>query len=267
MTLRVLSLGWGVQSFTLAAMVAVGDLPPVDLAIHADTRHEADGTYKFAAAWGPWLADHGVAVETVQAADTSLVHEKWGGVMIPAFTVDLTTNKPGGQVNRQCTRYWKIAPIKGAIREALTARGLKASAGVVDSLQGISLDEWTRMRTSDVQYINNVYPLVDMKMTREDCKRWLAAHDLPVPPKSSCTFCPFHKLDTWKAMKAEDGPDWAAAVAADDSIADAYLTRAKPAELYIHPRMRRLAEAVRIPEDYGAEQPSLGICDGGFCDV
>lgn len=38
-TLKVLSLGWGVQSWTLAAMVALKELPPVDYAVHADTRH------------------------------------------------------------------------------------------------------------------------------------------------------------------------------------------------------------------------------------
>jgi hypothetical protein len=36
MIYTAISLGWGVQSFTLAAMVALGELPPVDVAIHAD---------------------------------------------------------------------------------------------------------------------------------------------------------------------------------------------------------------------------------------
>ena len=46
--LRVISLGWGVQSWTLAAMVALRELPMVDYAIHADTGHERDGTYRHA---------------------------------------------------------------------------------------------------------------------------------------------------------------------------------------------------------------------------
>ena len=57
--LTYLSLGWGVQSWTLAAMVALGELPPVDLAIHADTTHEAAGTYAHAAKWTPWLEKPG----------------------------------------------------------------------------------------------------------------------------------------------------------------------------------------------------------------
>ena len=32
-----INLGWGIQSFTMAAMSALGTLPRVDAAIHADT--------------------------------------------------------------------------------------------------------------------------------------------------------------------------------------------------------------------------------------
>ncbi len=39
-TFRVISLGWGLQSFTLAAMSALGELPRVDAAVHSDTIYE-----------------------------------------------------------------------------------------------------------------------------------------------------------------------------------------------------------------------------------
>ena len=62
MVLRILSLGWGVQSFTLAAMAALGEIDPIDYAVHADTTHEAEGTYSHAATWTPWLEERGVKV-------------------------------------------------------------------------------------------------------------------------------------------------------------------------------------------------------------
>ena len=49
--MRIISLGWGVQSFTLAAMAALGETEKVGAAIHADTTHEASGTYEFARQW------------------------------------------------------------------------------------------------------------------------------------------------------------------------------------------------------------------------
>ena len=36
--LKILSLGWGVQSWTLAAMAALGEIPMPDYAVHADRK-------------------------------------------------------------------------------------------------------------------------------------------------------------------------------------------------------------------------------------
>ena len=77
--MKALSLGWGVQSFTLAAMVALGDLEPVDVAIHADTTHESKLTYEFAARWTPWLEEHGVRVVTVASTAARITTDRAGG--------------------------------------------------------------------------------------------------------------------------------------------------------------------------------------------
>ena len=61
----VISSGWGVQSMCMQGMVAFGELEPITAAIHADTGHERQATYEFAARWTPWLEDHGVHIVTV----------------------------------------------------------------------------------------------------------------------------------------------------------------------------------------------------------
>ena len=260
--LRVISLGWGVQSWTLAAMVALGELPPVDYAIHADTTHEAAGTYTHAAKWTPWLEDHGVKVVTVQANRPEVVREDWGtsgSVLIPALTTD-HNNGSEGQIRRQCTHDWKIMPIRRFIRSVIGA----PRPGAVESWQGISLDEWQRMRTSDVAYIENVYPLVDRRITRASCVSWLQEHGLDVPPKSACTFCPYHDLASWKRLKQAGGPDWDRAVEVDAAIRSVRPQHS----LYVHPARVPLPEAIRIPEDVGAQQLELDMpCDSGMCFV
>ena len=126
------------------------------------------------------------------------------------------------------------------------------------------MDEWTRMRTSDVQYIVNQYPLLERRMTRAHCVLWLEAHGLDVPPKSACVFCPYHSLGSWKRLKRAGGQDWAKAVEVDAAISD----RRDPHSIYIHPARLPLEEAVRIPEDVGAAQLEMEIpCDGGACFV
>ena len=66
-SLTVLSMGWGVQTWTLAAMMALDEHPRADFLVFADTHHEGQGTYEFAHQWTPWLGEHGLTVVTVEA--------------------------------------------------------------------------------------------------------------------------------------------------------------------------------------------------------
>ncbi len=264
--MKTLSLGWGVQSFTLAAMMALDEMPRADWLIHADTGHEREATYDFARRWTPWLGEHGLTVVTVHGKRTEVVVEDWSNsVMIPAFTKDRETGSRG-EMRRQCTHDWKIAPIRSFIRGELRRQGLHMSDGIVESWQGISLDEFQRMRGSDVKYIRNVYPLVDRRISRADCTAWLQAHNIETPPKSSCTFCPYRSLTSWKELKRSGDADWAEAIKVDAAIRQ----KRPKADLFVHPYRIPLSEAVRIPEDEGAAQLALELeleqpCDSGTC--
>tara|TARA_Y100000310_G_scaffold133778_1_gene132761 strand:+ start:103 stop:885 length:783 start_codon:yes stop_codon:yes gene_type:complete len=258
-------MGWGVQTWTLAAMMALDEHPRPDHIVFADTHHEGQATYAFAQKWTPWLGERGLDVVTVEAVNTEVGRGDWGrgGIQIPAYTLNRETGKHG-QAQRQCTHDWKITPIRRFIRTQLKIQGIQRRAGVVETWQGISWDEALRMRTSDVQYIKNVYPLVDLRMTRRDCYLWLEKHGLPAAPKSACTFCPFKSTTAWKNLKRQGGHDWAEAVEVDASI------RRRESSLlgwvYIHRACKPLPEAVTIPEDEGAYQIEMDIgCEGGYC--
>ena len=237
-------------------MSALGELPRVDYAIHADTDHEREGTYRHAEKWSPWLADHGIQVVTVRSPRTSAVEDiNVPSVMIPAFTNGSGGGK--GQLRRQCTKDWKIRPVRRWLRSQLAS----LTPGAVESWMGISLDEFQRMRTSDVAYIVNVYPLVERRITRQDCIEWLKAKGLDVPPKSACTFCPYHSLGAWEELRNAGGPDWAEAKAVDATI-----RHKRPiADLFVHPHRKPLEEAT---EPSGQSSLDLEIpCDGGVCFV
>ncbi len=259
--LRVLSLGWGVQSWTLAAMAALGEIPWVDYAIHADTTHEVSGTYAHAEKWTPWLEEHGVKVVTVYGRRADVVREDWSNsVMIPAFTTDLETGSRG-KVKRQCTDDWKIAPIRKFLRTVIG----KTRPGAVEMVMGISFDEWVRMRTSNVAYITNSYPLVNHRITRAGCISWLNSHHLEIPVKSGCVFCPYHGIAAWQRLKRAGGSNWETAVEVDAAIRD----KRPKYQLFVHPARVPLPQAIDIPEDHGARQMSLEDvpCDGGVCFV
>ena len=256
--IKVISLGWGVQSFTIAAMSALGELEPVDVALHSDTTWERQATYEFAAKWTPWLEERGVRVVTVSYPKTDAIRQCGKtGIMIPAFTT-FPDGNPSGMLRRQCTQLWKIV----AMRRWLRTQGVTQA----DQWMGITFDEIERAKDSDVQWITHRFPLLEKRMTRQDCIIWLQAHDLPVPPKSSCVFCPYHRRVTWQEMKRANGRDWQTAVEVDEAIRN----KRTGYVAYVHPDRMPLIE-LRIAEDFGATQLDMFVdikdaeCDSGYC--
>lgn len=242
-TIRVLSLGWGVQSFTIAAMIALGEIESVDFAVHSDTGYETVSTYQFAKRWAGWLEEREVKVVTVKPRDNEIV-EDGNKVYIPAYT---ESEGDRGMLRRQCTNAWKIRPVR---------RYLQAhrNGGRVELLQGISIDEAKRARDSDVKYIINNYPLLDMDMTRQDCIDWLDNQGIEVPNKSSCYMCPFHSKRDWLSLS--ETSDWENIIRADNEI-----RHARPGtngyRLYLHGSLLPIDEAARKWKELEKAQPKL----------
>jgi hypothetical protein len=220
MSIKIISLGWGIQSWALAAMSALGHLPKVDFAIHADTTFERRETYEFARKWTPWLQEHGIVVVVVVGKRNRQIVDDWGGVFIPAFTT-YEHGDSSGMLRRQCTYDWKIAPIRRWLSEELRRRGLKKEPSIVEQQLGITLDEIQRTKSSRVKYIINCFPFLETiqpAMKRSAVIQWLHDHDLPVPIKSSCVFCPYHDRATWSDIKQSDNGDWSKALKIDRAI-------------------------------------------------
>ncbi|MCP4540636.1 MAG: hypothetical protein GY832_26155 [Chloroflexi bacterium] len=247
--ITAISLGWGVQSFALAAMSALDTLPPVDAVIHADTTHERSETYKFAARWTPWLEAQGLNVITTsdKKATRHPLDPNTKQTHVPLYT--LSPQGKHGQTRRSCTQRWKIAPMRRVISALLQERGMKKAPGAVIKWLGITLDEVQRARKSDVKYVELQYPFLtmfDKPMRRSDVVDWLIEHDLEVPVKSSCYFCPYHNMATWREIQA--GPDWKKALAVDEII-----RHKRPGFLsYLHSSCRPLTDIdFRSQEEHG----------------
>lgn len=259
MKMVVASLGWGRQSFAMVAMSALGVLPKVDAAIHADTTHERSETYAFAKRWTPWLEERGVRVVTVKGKRTNVTRNFAMGIgpMIPAHTT-YESGEKSGMLRRQCTSEWKLAPIR---------RWLQANRGnkFVAVWLGITLDEVQRMRQSDVQYVANVYPFVEMldrPWTRGMATRWLLDNNLEVPVKSACVFCPYHNWRTWREIKMAGNGDWEKAVEVDEAI-----RHKRPGYVcYLTPERKPLVDCdYSSPEDHGqlslwSDEECSGMC-------
>jgi len=222
MALRVLSLGAGVQSSTLALMIEHGELPPIDAAIFADVKGEPKKVYE----WLEYLKTkitsypiHIVSWRDLKQDILDAAKGEYKAFTAPFYTKNTVTGKKG-LLRRQCTNSYKVQPVIQEIRRLLgLKKGEKRKAGTqVELLMGISKDEIVRMRKNQLNYINNVYPLVDKNMTRKDCIEWMEDNFYPTPPRSACTFCPYHSNKEWLDIKNGDPEEWKEVVAMDKAI-------------------------------------------------
>jgi len=202
-----LSLGAGVQSSCLALMAAKGEVGPMpDAAIFADTQAEPREVYE----WLEWLTPllpypvervtkgsliEG-AVELRQHQSKPIKYARW---YIPAFTDKPTSGN--SILGRKCTQDFKIEPLRAKQKEiAGITRGQKKIT--VTTWIGISLDEVQRMKVSRDAWCQMRWPLIEMRMSRHDCLEWMKKNGYPEPPRSACTFCPFHSDAEWRRIKS-----------------------------------------------------------------
>ena len=266
--LRVLSLGAGVQSTTLALMAAHGEIGPMpDCAIFADTGWEPQAVYEHLA----WLRSLNVLPFSVYIVSDGNIREglvrgaqgeRWAS--IPAFT--RSASGTVGMIRRQCTRELKIAPIRRKVRELIGIAGKRSpNRPVVEQWIGISFDEIVRMKMSMEPWQVNRFPLIELGMTRRDCLRWLERNGYPAPPKSSCIGCPYHSDSLWRQMREEDPDAFADAVAIDRLIRTGF--RNLRGEVFLHRSCLPLDEAdLDTLADKGQLDLFADECDG-MCGV
>lgn len=120
----------------------------------------------------------------------------------------------GGMLWRQCTKDYKITPIRRKTRELMIEHGAKH----VISQIGISTDERQRERTSGVKFITNSHPLLELGWSRRDCEAWLLQEFGMRAAKSACVYCPYRSNAGWRKMKAEEPEAFEAACQYDEAI-------------------------------------------------
>jgi hypothetical protein len=217
--LRVLSLGAGVQSTTLALMAARGEIEAPDCAIFADTGWEPKQVYDHLA----WLMSPNVLtfpVNIVTAGDIREGIRNRRSARSGQFAaVPWHIVNPDGSFGmgvRQCSAEYKLEPIAKEVRRLLgKPHPARVAPGSAVMLLGISADEAQRMKPSRRKFMVNTYPLVDRWMTRRDCLKWLERHGYPRPPKSACIGCPYTSNDRWRDRRDNQPEEWAEAIAID----------------------------------------------------
>lgn len=183
-----------------------GDLPKPDHIVMSNTERERSSTFRYLdAVIQPALREIGLEVVVIpksQFATVDLYSAK-GDVLIPAFTTRTKTGEVA-KLPTYCSNEWK----RRVIMRWMRSQGVERA----EMWLGISTDEADRMKDSDVGWLTHCYPLIDLLMSRNDCKRVVAEVGWPEAPKSTCKMCPHLSNATWLEMQQEDPADCAALV-------------------------------------------------------
>lgn len=274
--LNVLSLGAGVQSTTMAHMASAGEISPMPhCAIFADTKHEPKAVYEhLAALMTPGVLKFPVYVVTAgdlwkSASTVRRTRDGQRSYISTGIPVYMVEGLRKGIGKRQCTRTFKIDPINRKMRALLELKRVPHGSGVlVDMWMGISTDEASRMKESAMPWIKTRWPLIEKGMDRDDCFAWMAAHGLPKPPRSACTFCPFHNDDEWLALSDAEMAD---SIEKERALQAAYIStsemRGTP---FLHDTRKPLGEVKFIASTPGAKPKQLRLFNNeceGMCGV
>tara|TARA_R100001086_G_scaffold149147_1_gene79175 strand:- start:5 stop:835 length:831 start_codon:yes stop_codon:yes gene_type:complete len=273
--LRILSLGAGVQSSTLALMIEKGEIPMVDAGIFADVKAEPQEVYDWLKYLQSEITKFPIYIVSYRDLKKDILDASKGefkAFTAPFFTKNIQTQKKG-MLQRQCTADYKIKPVIQKIRSLLgLKKGEKRKKGTnVELLMGISKDEVQRMKINPIKYIKNIYPLIDKNFRRSNCLDWIKKHNYPKPPRSACTFCPFHSNLEWKQIK-KNKKEWEEVVALDKAIRnqDRFKEKNKGSaslkdELFLHRSCKPIDE---VEFDEKTDQLDLfnNECEG-YCGV
>jgi len=205
---NVISLGAGVQSSTMALMAAHGEITPMpDFAVFADTQDELPDVYE----WLEWLESvlpfevvkptKGKLSDSFRKMKTTKDGRVYSQTNVPLYTLS-ESGERGRIPHRSCTRDYKIRPIQSQLRKLCGVKRGERNPVVV-SWVGISLDEIERAKPSRDDWNPVRWPLLEKRMTRSACSRWMADNGYPEPPRSACFYCPFHSNSEWRRIQIE----------------------------------------------------------------
>jgi 3'-phosphoadenosine 5'-phosphosulfate sulfotransferase (PAPS reductase)/FAD synthetase len=173
--LEVLSFGGGVQSFAMLLMIKEGILPKPDIIIHSDTGSEMPHTKKIISAGKDLSFEMDIPFLIVKSHRGALHDDYMRLKAVPVIGV------------RSCTSNFKIFPQRRAIREIV---GKSRGHILAYCWLGITTDESKRQIKSELKWIDNKFPLLELDYSRNKCIELNLKYGFNVQ-KSGCFCCPY----------------------------------------------------------------------------
>lgn len=266
----VISYGGGVQSTAMIVLAAHGELHggPYDAALMAnvgdDSEHPATLDYVRNIAL-PWAESIGFPVHILDRVKRDGSTETlYGRLVKPGsrslpIPIRMDNGAPG---TRSCTHDFKIQVVGKWLRQHGASKDEPARVAI-----GISTDEIQRLHNKKAKpYEQPYYPLIEMGMSRMDCMNRIQAEGLPIPPKSACYFCPFHRPAAWAEMR-RDQPELFGKAADLEDLLNSRRDELGKDHVYLTRFARPIRDAIAPAQDMLPifNSPDTDSCDDGYC--
>jgi hypothetical protein len=264
--MRVFSFGGGIQSTAALVLSAQRKLPYTHFVFSnvGDDSENPDTIAYIQEVAIPYAEEFGLQViEVKRQVKDGKPQTLLQDAMQNKNSIPIPMYINGKPAKRICTSDWKINVVNKWMREnAGASKKSRQPIGV-----GISIDESHRMRSDDPErypYTITEYPLVDMRLTRVDCRDIINKAGIPMAPKSSCWFCPFKKKLEWTEMRGTHPELFAKAIELED------ITRKKHPE-YQHVGLTpsKMPLDLAIPLEsinmFKGDDTNWDFCESGYC--
>ncbi|MCZ4244961.1 phosphoadenosine phosphosulfate reductase [Pedobacter punctiformis] len=194
-TLHIAAAGMGVN--TIAYLIKCDKKGIIfDAILFADPGKENPKTYEYIPILNKWLIDH-------NQPEVTIVRQvnKYGDFV--GLYQDCINNKALPSIVygfKTCSLKFKKSPQDKYLNNWEPTKFAWDNGIPVFKYKGFDADEGHRTKKEypDVKY-TDVHPLVDLNMGRFECIQTIIDAGLPLPPKSSCTFCP--SMKPWEIIE------------------------------------------------------------------
>jgi hypothetical protein len=242
--IQILNYGGGQATVAACVLVAQGKLPRPNRIVIADTGREKTSTWDYLTeVMEPFLAHYGLKVEIAPRSLAYVdLYSHQGTLLIPVYT-------PTGKFSAYCSGEWKASVVTRYLRQ----QGIKSHTSWI----GFTLDEQRRIKSHE----GRKYPLVDLMLTKQDCKNIITDAGLPMPYPSACWMCPNQRDSEWRDVRDNYPDDWEAACQLDEAIREEDIASGRDG-VWLHKSRVPLREADldQPDEDYADRQCGLGMC-------
>lgn len=267
--MKVISYGGGVQSTAMIVLATQGLIPGVTDALFSNVGDDSEypATLTFVQdIMTPWAAERGIRVhELKRTLRNGEVETLWQRMMkeeSKSIMIPMRGSRTGAPGNRSCTIDHKIQVVGKWLKKNGASKTNKATVCI-----GISTDEIQRANNKRAMpYELPIFPLIDLNLDRTACQQIIRDAGLPVPPKSSCFFCPFHRPLVWSEMRRDEPELFQKAVLLETTINDRRAARDKEPMFLTRFGLPLEDSCAEAQQTLGSDgEFNDGQCDEGYC--